>query len=138
MSNTKSRYEILDHTADLKIRAYGASLEELFNNILIAIAEAIKPEILDSKFLAKEIKIQSPNLENLLIDFLSEVIYQSDLNDSVYTKAEFKKLTEKEIEGKIFGQKIRKVESEIKAVTWHDLEIKKENNLWQATIVFDI
>ncbi len=132
------KYEILEHTADLKIRAFGRLLEELFNNILAAMVEATKPIIIDQTASVEEIKIKAENLENLLIDFLSEVIYQTDLNDVVYTKAEFKKITEKGLEGKIFGQKIKTFETEIKAITWHELEIKKINNLWQATVVFDV
>ncbi len=132
------KYEILEHTADLKIRAFGRLLEELFNNILAAMVEATKPIIIDQTASVEEIKIKAENLENLLIDFLSEVIYQTDLNDVVYTKAEFKKITEKGLEGKTFGQKIKTFETEIKAITWHELEIKKINNLWQATVVFDV
>lgn len=132
------KYEILEHTADLKIRAFGRLLEELFNNILAAMVEATKPIIINQTASVEEIKIKAENLENLLIDFLSEVIYQTDLNDVVYTKAEFKKITEKGLEGKIFGQKIKTFETEIKAITWHELEIKKINNLWQATVVFDV
>ena len=137
MSNIRVKYEILEHPADLKIRAYGNSLEELFNNILLAMTKASQPEVLDETITTK-IEVRSENLENLLIDFLSEVIYQTDLNDAVYSKVEFKKLTETELEGKIFGQKIKNFQTEIKAATWHDLEIKKINSLWQATVVFDI
>ncbi len=90
------QYKILEHTADLKIRIYGKTLEELFNNILTAIAEVTKPVLAGPEAPSKKIKIEAENLENLLIDFLSEVIYESDLNNAVYTKIKFKKLTTKE------------------------------------------
>lgn len=135
--SVSKKYQILEHPADLKIKAWGKNLEELFNHILQAINEATQPEVLDQS-ITTEIKIKSENLENLLVDFLSEVIYQTDLNDCVYQKAVFKKLNEQELEGEIFGQKIKTFKTEIKAVTWHDLEIKRENDIWQATIIFDI
>lgn len=131
-------YEILDHPADLKIRAYGQNLNELFNNILAAMVEAMKPTVAESENLIEKIKIKSENLENLLVDFLSEVIYKTDLNNAVYSRAEFIKLNENELEGKIFGQKIKKLQTEIKAVTWHDFFIQRENKIISATIVFDI
>lgn len=138
MNNTVlKKYQILEHPADLKIKAYGKDLSELFDNILKAIFEATSPKLLNKK-IKTEIKVKSENLENLLVDFLSELIYQMDLNNSIYLKSNFKKLTEKELVGEFFGQKVKNFQTEIKAVTWHDLEIKKENNFWQATIIFDI
>jgi len=130
-------YEILDHPADLKIKAYGKNLEELFNNILLAMAEAMEPVSI-SEEISRGVDIKSRNLESLLIDFLSDVIYETDLNNAVFKKLEVSKLTDQELEGKISGPKIKNFKTEIKAVTWHDLEIKKINSLWQATVVFDI
>jgi len=131
------KYEILDHPADLKIKAYGKNLEELFNNILLAMAEAMEPVSI-SEEISRGVDIKSRNLESLLIDFLSDVIYETDLNNAVFKKLEVSKLTDQELEGKISGPKIKNFKTEIKAVTWHDLEIKKINSLWQATVVFDI
>ncbi|MCX7779267.1 MAG: archease [Patescibacteria group bacterium] len=138
MKNLVSKkYQILEHPADLKIKVYGKDLAELLNNVLQALNEATEPKILDEK-IETEIEIKSENLENLFVDFLSEVIYQTDLNNAAYLKAKFEKLTEKELKGKIFGQKIKSFQTEVKAVTWHDLEIKKENSSFFATVVFDI
>lgn len=134
---TLKKFEILDHPADLKIHAYGNSLEELFNNILAGMAEAMQPTLSQGK-VSRGIEIKSRNLESLLIDFLSDVIYETDLNDAVFQKLETEKITEQELEGRIIGPKIKGFKTEIKAVTWHDLEIKKINEIWQATIVFDI
>ncbi len=134
----KQKYEILEHPADLKIRAYGQNLSELFNNVLLAMTEAMKPRVIEQNFISQKIDLKANNLENLLIDFLSEVIYQTDLNNLVYSRAEFDKINEQELSGKIFGQKIKTLETEIKAVTWHDLEVKKENNQWRAILIFDL
>ena len=134
---SKKGFEILDHKADLKIHAYGKNLEKLLNNILEAILEGTNP-VLSEKEIKTKVKIFSKNLESLIIDFLSELIYQMDINDSVYTKIKTKKLTEKEIEGELFGKKVRRFTTEIKGVTWHDFEIKKEGDSFSATILFDV
>lgn len=133
------KYEILEHTADLKIRAFGKSQAEVFSNILKGMFETIKPqEVSDGQEIVRDIKIKSQDIESLLVDFLSEALYLSDVNNEAYFTAKFKKLTNKELEGEIQGIKIEKFEKEIKAVTWHNLEIKKEKDLWQATVLFDI
>lgn len=132
------KYQILDHPADLKIRAYGKDLEELFNNILAAMVEAMQPTTSIPEEISRGVKIKSRDLESLVVDFLSDVIYETDLNDAVFKKLEAEKLTEQELEGRIIGHKIKSFKTEIKAVTWHELEIKNESGHWQATIVFDI
>ena len=142
------QYEILEHPADLKIRAYGKDLPELFSHTIKGMFESCRPTISDKTIIEREIKIsaeggsasggKADSLENLLVDFLSEALYLSDINDEVYLDADFQILTDKELKGKIRGQKVTGLDIEIKAVTWHDLEIKKEGEQWQATVLFDI
>jgi SHS2 domain-containing protein len=135
----KKNYEILEHKADLKIRAFGESKEELFLNMMIGMTENMKPEIKkppeNSK---KDIKIKSVDLVSLLVDFLSEVLYLSQANKETYFNAKFTKLTDTETEAKIFCQKVERFGEDIKAVTYHDLEVKNVNGNWTATVLFDI
>ena len=133
-------FEILEHPADLKIRVFGKDLKEIFENSMKAMEENLRPEIdFSSKSeIEREIKIKSLNWETLLVDFLSEILYLSLTYKETYQKIEFLKFKEFEIEAKIFGKKVKRFGLEIKAVTYHDLEIKKTENNWQATILFDI
>jgi SHS2 domain-containing protein len=131
-------YEILEHLADLKIKGYGKDLKELFSNLLKGMFEACKPIVENDSIISREVKIRSESLESLLYDFLSEALYLSDVNNETYFEVNFEKLTENELVCKIKGKKIKGFETEIKAVTWHDLEIKKTEKGWEATILFDI
>lgn len=135
------KYEILEHTTDLKIRAFGKTKEELFLNMLRAMFEGAGARIKDKDKKIKEeraVKIKSADEQSLLVDFLSEVLAQSDINNEAYFEAEFEKLTGTELVGKIFGSPVLSFGTEIKAVTYHGLEIKKVDGRWQATILFDI
>jgi len=133
-----SDYEILEHTADLKIRAYGKNLKELFENAMIGMFEGAKYEA-GGENLKREIKISSFDLPSLLIDFLSEALYQSEINLEVYNKIQFKKFDEKNLEGILLGEKLKRMGVQIKGVTYHDLDIHQEKDgIWQAAILFDI
>ncbi|OQB44307.1 MAG: hypothetical protein BWY03_00280 [Parcubacteria group bacterium ADurb.Bin159] len=134
----KKNYKFLEHTADLKVQTEGKNLEELFLNVLTAVFEACRPEIKNKKLKFRKINIKAEDLESLLINFLSEVLYLSDINNEIYFKARFDKLTHQELIAEICGYKVERFGLEIKAVTWHDLEIKKQKRKWQATILFDI
>jgi SHS2 domain-containing protein len=131
-------YEILEHPADLKIRAFGKTKEELFLNTLKGMAENLKPEM--NEIIAKrKIKISSPDLGALLIDFLNEVLYLIQANKEVYTDINFKKLNNTELEGELIGRETKRFGEDIKAVTYHDLDIHQEKDgHWEATVLFDI
>ncbi len=86
----------------------------------------------------REVKIKSTDEQSLLVDFLSEALTLSDINNEAYFEVEFQKITRTEIEAKIFGQLIEKIGVEIKAVTYHGAEIKKIKDGWEATVLFDI
>ena len=132
------KYEVLEHKADLKLRAFGKRKEELFSNMLSAMTESQKAVTLPQK-VKRGFKIKSSDLPSLLVDFLSEVLYLSQVNKEVYKEVKFKKFTENEIEGELTGQKVESFGEDIKAVTYHDLDLHQEKNgLWQATILFDI
>ncbi len=134
------KYEILDHKADLKIRAFGKTKEELFLNVLSGMSENMKPELQKpGEKTKRKIKLSSFDFQALLVDFLSEILYLSQVNKEVFFEAKFKKFSENEIDGEIFGQKAKRFGEDIKAVTYHNLEIKKtKNKTWEATVLFDI
>jgi len=132
------KFKILPHTADLKIRAFGRTKEELFENVMIGMFEEARYES-EGEEIKKEIKISSLDLPSLLVDFLSEVLYLCEVNKEVYHKVLFKNLAEKELEGILIGKKLKRMGVHIKAVTYHELELhQKKDKSWQATILFDI
>jgi len=132
------KYEILEHKADLKIRAFGKDLKELFENAMIGMFESAKYER-EGRKIKKEIKVSSLDLSSLLVDFLSEVLYSSEVNHEIYRQIQFRKLTNKNIEGNLFGEKLKTIGVIIKGVTYHGLDIhQKKDKTWEATVLFDI
>jgi SHS2 domain-containing protein len=133
------RYKILEHKADLKIRAFGKDKKELFENVMIGMENALRAEIKKSKPKKRKIKVKSLDLETLLVDFLSEILYLNQTKREIYQKIKFKKLFGPEIEAEIFGKKVKNFGLDIKAVTYHDLDIhQRKDGTWQATVLFDI
>lgn len=132
-------YEILEHRADLKIRVFGKTKEELFLNAVLAMGDGLQPESRKQEAKSRKIKIKSDNFETLLVDFLSEVLYLIQVNKEIYTDVKFKKFSDTEIEAELSGEKIERFGEDIKAVTYHDLNVhQKEDSTWEATVLFDI
>ena len=102
--------------------------------------EVLKPKIKSPKSKIKsKIAVESIDLDSLLVDFLNEVLYLSQVNKEVYNDIKFRKFTDKRLEGELTGNKIELFGEDIKAVTYHGLEIKKnKQGLWEVTVLFDI
>lgn len=143
-------FEIVSHTADIKIRVYGTSLNELFRHALIGMFQVIHPKIPGSEVrnervicknlpVRREVEIRATDREALLVDFLSEALCFSDMYNEAYLDAYIQELTDTHIKATLYGTEIIGFEVvEIKAVTYHELTIKEINNQWQVDIVFDI
>jgi SHS2 domain-containing protein len=109
-------------------------------NALLGMGENMKPEIKKPEEKVKrEIRITSQDFTALLVDFLSEVLYLSQVNKENYFEAKFTKFTDKEIEAELSGQKVERFNEDIKAVTYHGLDIRqKKDGGWETVILFDI
>lgn len=133
-------YEFLPHTADVKIRAYGATLEELFTHALQGMFAACGPQqSAHSNHANHAIVLTSNNVAYLLIDFLAECLYLSDTYNEAYESIEFKTLTSTSLTARVTGYSIDGFSiTEIKAVTYHDVSVEQVDGVWQATFVLDI
>lgn len=143
-------FEMVPHTADIKIRAFGHTMEELFRHALQGMFQSVRPKahgchehegrlICTSLPSRHGIRVQSPDREALLVDFLSYALYLSDVHDEAYLDVDIHLLTCTSIIATVKGVKVTGFEVvEIKAVTYNDLKIEHRDDLWQAEVVFDI
>ncbi len=138
-------FEILEHTADIGLIAYGKNREEVFINaargmfgIITGGTKNLKENFYD------KIKLEADNLEGLLFAWLNELLYIGETRLVILNKFQIKELSDFQIKAEVRGVKINppsvKIEKEIKAATYHRLEIKKdeESGLWRAQVIFDI
>ena len=146
LKNNKKKYKFLEDVAiaDIAYEAYGKSLNELFENAALAIFElSANLKTIEAKK-KLEIKLEIEKIENLLYYFLSEILFLKDSKYIVFKKVkvsitENKKYQLKAIlEGDTINPKKQQLENDIKAVTMHMFEVKKEKNNWKATVVVDI
>lgn len=140
-------YEMTEHTADIGIKAFGKTKKELFTNIakgmffLIADSPVSFKKTSNRKYYKIEEKASS--LEDLLVSWLNDLLY---IHHTEYVFCDdfiIKSLTKTFVSSEIGSLKIEEthyqVVREIKAVTYHGLQIlKNKKGQWEATIIFDI
>ena len=134
-------YELLEHTADTAIRVTAADLEGLFKNAALAMFDIIAEDKNKSAVLEKiEIKQSSENLGDLLVGWLNELLSLSATKELIFSDFRIDKLTDNLIEAQALGSNISnfKINTEIKAATYHQLKVEKTKSGWLAEIIFDV
>jgi SHS2 domain-containing protein len=136
-------FEYLEHTADVKFRAYGKTPEEMLRNA----ARALLSSMTDlSKVEAKEIwsaELTAPNLDQLAYDWLSEIVFLFETELALFSTFDIKlkKNNECELRAEIGGERIdlrrHAFDNEVKAVTLHEFGVKK-NDIWCLQAVLDV
>ena len=137
-----TNFEVIPHTADIRIHTFGDSLEELFESALTGLCELIYHQFrLDEQNANFEtnIEIQSVDDTMLLIDFLSEALTIMHQNKVLLPFLNIKYLNNHKIIASIKGNYVEEFHEDVKAVTYHEAQIKfNDNNIFETMIVFDI
>lgn len=136
------KYELIDHTADVGVKAFGKTLPEAFENAAIAMFDIITDNSEIESVGQYNIELDSTDLEQLLVDFLSELLYLNSAKNIVF--GFFKvNLDEKKnkltavVCGEKFNISKHKIGAEIKAVTYHMLEVRNKKPI-HVQVLFDI
>lgn len=142
-------YEIIEHTADVGIKVKADDLADLFSKAAAAMFDIIVERkkggnkglpLLKGKRGDFQVNLKAENLEELFVDWLSELLYLYSVKELVFGDFKISKIDETNVEAVAFGEDIAgyKVKTEIKAVTYHELEVKKTDSGWQGKVIFDV
>lgn len=134
-------YKFLDHTADRRMKISGTDLESLFQKGMEGLCQLLLTETHKNraKRVGRQIHISAPDTTVLLIDFLSEVLTFAHIDKAVYSEVCFDYLNSDALEAEIHGRRVSGFAEEIKAVTYHEAEVKKsKEGRWESMIIFDI
>lgn len=137
------KYEYFDVTADIGFRAYGETLDEAFGNAALAMFEVMTDTSRIKPLIKRDIQLESEDEHALLYDWLSELLFIHDYEGLVFSQFGVK-ITPGDSNGfvlysKIWGEKFEQsnheVRDEVKAVTFHQMEIKKEKGYMLQVIL---
>lgn len=143
MSVMPKAYEFFDHTADIGVNVYGATLEELFRNAASALYAAMGQLQKSGVRRQKSVEIQAPTFEDLLHDWLAELLYEVEASHVLYDEIEIGTLTQHHLAATLHGGAIdffrSETNEEIKAITYHHLRVQQTpDGQWHATVIFDV
>jgi SHS2 domain-containing protein len=140
MSNRAAGFEEVPHTADLEIKVWGQDLESLFESAAAGMFHLCGIEDLDQGIssVKQSITLEAMDYEGLLILFLEELLYRITEDYMFYQIDSLVIDSEYSLKAKIAGTQIHSYQRDIKAVTYHNLNILRTDQGYQVNIVFDI
>lgn len=131
-------FEEIQHTADWAIRVCASSPEALFECCASGMYSLLKvKKSNESPEIQKKIHLQGVDLESLLVSFLSDLLFFYETERVVFNWMRLR-IQNNELDGELRGFFIESIQEEIKAVTYHQMEIKQNAKGLSVTVVFDV
>lgn len=135
-------FRTIDHTADLAIEAGAPDLESLFDRCAAGMTSLLAEGEAPAPKLEHPIAAAGGDLPELLVDFLRQILWLHVSTGFLYAEARFDRFAESALAGVVRGEPVdperHTLIREIKAVTYHALEVTAEPGRCRARIVFDV
>ena len=136
------KFEQVEHTADIALRIYGETLEELFVHAAEALFEVLGTYRWEEETVRHAVALEAPGREDLLHDWLAQLNYLHQTRREVYNRFDVRLADGHRLEAVVAGEAIaptrHNIELEVKAVTYHQLSVEQTEQGWQAFVIFDI
>ncbi len=135
-------FEIIDHTADLGIVVAGTTLKELFQNASNAMMQIMLKQGPEETGEPINISVQGADLPDLMVRWLGEILYIFQGENRLVTQTKISEITPNHLDAQIktipFTLAKHEILTEIKAVTYHQIEVIRKGGSWNARIIFDL
>ena len=140
------RYEFLEEVAlaDCAVEVKGDDLDDLFATAATALAEVMVDPATVPSTVERAITLTASQLDLLLYDWLSELIYRKDRDREIFTRADVRvrgtgpfELTAR-LQGGVIDSELTALRADAKAVTFHQFALERNGGGWRARIVIDI
>ncbi len=140
------KFKFTEHSADVYIETSGNNLEEAFSSIAIGLGFLIiESDNVDDK-VEKKIIVESEDMESLLFDFLSEILIFQDAESLIFHNVIVEKIEKNKgiwsliakAKGEKFNPKKHKQGTHVKAITYHNMEIKNQKGKFKVRVLVDI
>jgi SHS2 domain-containing protein len=138
----KKKYRLINHTADLGIQVFGSDSQSLFTNAALALFDVItETDVLKGRD-SCNITASGEDWSDLMINWLREILYLWNGREMLVKSVQILSLSENKISAKIYFDiympGLHIIKTEIKAVTYHQIQVKSSPSGWEAQIIFDI
>lgn len=134
--------ETFEHTADIGIKAWGDTREELYEALAEALAELICPRRQVGSRDSRRLVIDSRDPGALAVDFLTAMLSVAQAERMCFADVAVQQATDTHLEATVRGERAdpsrHDLGAEIKAVTYHMLEVRRDGTRWTGRVLLDL
>lgn len=137
MEIQESGYLEVEHTADWELDVWAPDLEGLFKEAARGMNHLAGIVLEDGPREIRKIYLDEPDPESLIVTFLSELLYRSEMERLAFDVFKFEKSGDS-FSVVVEGAPIHSIQKEIKAVTYHNMKVKQSKRGLEVRIIFDV
>ena len=136
------KYQYIEHTGDLGFKAYGATREELFVHAAEALFDVLVSVETVKAREQRTVAVEATAPDELMVSWLGELLFLFETQGLLLTKFEINTMEENRVEATVRGEIMdptrQEIKTGVKAVTYHQLYVKKRNGLWESQVILDL
>lgn len=134
------RFELIEHTADTGLVAYGNSLAEAFANAAYGLFSIITELNPVREAQSRPVAVSAGDVEELLFNWMNQLIYVFEVEYLLFKRFDITEFTEHNLEATCWGERYHPSRHElklgVKSATYHMLNVDKEKN--EVRVIFDV
>lgn len=139
---TPANYRLIDHTADFGLEIFGRNPRDLFEQSAMALTDLLTdPSRLTGRN-QRTLAVDGSDWEDLLINWLRELLYLYNGESQLVAGVDIETIEATRLRARLitddYQEARHEIRNEIKAVTYHQLEVKQMDSVWRARVIFDI
>jgi len=138
----REKYHLIDHTADFGIHVSGTNSKDLFANAAEALFDVITDIDSLTGYDSCHIEVSGEDWSDLMINWLREILYLWNGKERLVKSANITSLSENKLSAQVvfdpYDPDRHAIKTEIKAATYHQIQVKLTPSGWTARIIFDI
>lgn len=142
MNKANRNFTLIDHTADIGILVQGTNLKELFQNAGEALLQIMLKGDPGRQTLMQSLSVSGSDYADLMVRWLSEILYLFQGEKRIVNAIRIQDIRPYQLTAQIetmaFDPTLHEILYEIKAVTYHQIEVIQKDKQWQARVIFDI
>ncbi len=144
MTTITPNYTLLNHTADMGIKIRGTNLIDLFESAGNALIHVMLGDNPRGKTRSMKISVSGGDLADLMVRWLGEILYLFEGENLVVTSINIGALSssppslEAALDTIPFDPQMHEILMEIKAVTYHQIEVVNKGDMWESSVIFDL
>ena len=135
-------YELVDHTADIGVRLWGPTAEEVFEQAALATFSLVCDPLDVGELTAVEVALEAESMDLLLAAWLNELLYVFEARSIVLTQFDIEELTEHTLRARVSGEPLDASRhilcGGVKAATLHELALERRDDGWEGFVLLDV